>query len=665
MQSPTSYPEQCPSPERCHRRDRSRICTSRRLRLLALLFVVACSLMILLVIDLFQARQNMLEAAVTLHSSASLTTLASLHKSRSFERIRSTLVTAEGDLTAAQERLLPLNPILSRLGRVPVVGPQLSAAPGLCGTALDATRAAIHLVDGLAPAETVLARTGSPSPLRVLVPSLGRGAVQFRLARRFADRAQVDVAGLSPHTGDSVLDAVIHQLRVDVPIIVASSRWLAVSPALLGLRGPSTELILVQDPRELRATGGFIGAAGMATLEDGHARIDIGSSVLPHEITSVAPPSPEVLYTPESTWLFRDSNWSPDFPLSARLARWFYGRDTGHWAGGVIAIQSSAVPPLLALTGPVYLPAYSEWVDAGNVAALADRYINGSYHGPSRSGGTDDVRKQFVGAVLAAVLPRIEALPIVRWPSLATLLSRETNQGEILLYDRRPQVEAAIRSIHADGAFLPVRGDMLAIVDDNRSYNKINPYVREQVAYTVRIRPDLTIDASLHIRYHVLPSPSDLEGCSLCSLTGNTHDYQDFLRVFVPNGAEIETVTGMDLWKPRLAYGMMQVAGRVLAHEGQTHPVTIRYRLPANVFQSTAFQRYRLTVWHQPGTSKQVGVRIEGIHGVHIDGREFVQTNFQSTSDRRIEFSITGAVTPRTIDLPAVMTKDPYVPRLP
>src|SRR5947209_10222002 len=92
----------------------------------------------------------------------------------------------------------------------------------------------------------------------------------------------------------------------------------------------------------------------------------------------------------------------------------------------------------------------------------------------------------------------------------------------------------------ADGLLQAAPGDYLAVIDDNRSYNKLNPYVHESAEYRVEVGSDLWLNATLRLRYHVAPSPADLHGAGPAfGLQGSKHDYQDFLRVYVPTGARL------------------------------------------------------------------------------------------------------------------------------
>ena len=52
-------------------------------------------------------------------------------------------------------------------------------------------------------------------------------------------------------------------------------------------------------------------------------------------------------------WLFRDANWSPDFPTSANMARDLYKLGHGRDIANVVAFDPYAAQLMLAAIGPV------------------------------------------------------------------------------------------------------------------------------------------------------------------------------------------------------------------------------------------------------------------------------------------------------------------------
>jgi hypothetical protein len=625
---------------------------------------------VLATVQLVAARHHLLLGVRELRSAQDAARLGPTDTETAFGRTRHTLQRAEGEFESARSDLSLWSPLLVRLGWMPLVGDQLAAAPPAADAALYTTRSALHLVDGLSRLWPAIAPGAPRKPLsKGLAAALRLGHGQFLAAASDADRAALALHHLPDHSGIASLDAGRRELRDRIPILRTASRWLAAAPVLLGDTRPSHYLVVLQDPAELRATGGFIGAADFVTVRDGSISSLFTSSALPHEIDSVATPLPEALYTAEGPWIFRDANWSPDFSLSARLERWFYGEDTGRWADGVISVLDPAITRILAATGPVYLPPYGVMVDSDNMEALAERYVNGSYHGPSRQGSSDTVRKQFIGDVISALMQRLQSLPRERWPALLQAVSESIARREIMLYDRRADIETVAAMSGADGRLLPVTGDFLYVVDDNRSYNKLNPYVHEWAEYRAELFPDLRVEATLTIHYQVAPSPPDLEGAGPgFGIAGSKHDYEDFLRVYVPWGARLQQLSGVDRWAPAPGYGFTQFAGRLLLREGQRGIATVRYQLPTNVLAGSSFTRYNLTLRHQPGGNlRSVHVLLSAMQGLKLRvgrgaGRRF-QRIIPQDRDAHLTVSLDGAVRAKVVPLVAPHGPiDPYIP---
>lgn len=621
--------------------------------------------------QLLSARHHLMLGARDLSVVAPLLkTSLLLHAPAADARARATLVRAKGEFAAARSDLSFWSPLLAHLGWVPGLGDQLTSAPPAADAAFYSSSAALHLIDGLSPAHPALVDPPSRTPLVVrILPALQASHRQFLAAEADANRAAEALRRLPQHSGNGPLDRASATLRRDLPVLQGASAWLGLTPLLLGAQQPSHYLFAWEDPAELRATGGFIGAADFFTLHRGSMASTFTGSVLPHEVDSVVTPLPEAYYDPEAFWIFRDSNWSPDFPLSARLERWFYGEDTGRWADGVIDFVDSGVSDILAATGPVYLSGYGRWVNARDVVALAQQHVNGPYKGPLQGGTPDTVRKQFLGAVMTALIDRLQTLPPSRWPALGSALAQAVARRDILLYDRRPAVESAIWAAGADGSLRAGPGDYLSIVDDNRSYNKINPYVREWAEYRADLRRDLSVEATLTIHYHVAPSPSALEGAGPgFGLWGTKHDYQDFLRVYVPPRAHLETMSGLDPWAPKPAYGLTQLAGRVLVLQGQTRTVTIRYTIPGRALAATQGGRYVLTVRRQPGANlASIHVTVRAAGDMAITTGQGTEPTFNATlsldRDAHLHLPLQGALHPTNATLPTTFTpRDPYIP---
>jgi hypothetical protein len=628
--------------------------------LLAGLVVAACTVQLLL------ARAHLLAGA----RDASLAT-AALHDPLRIRNpaqravLRTEIGTARDQFAAARDDLSAWTPLLDHLGWVPRIGRELAAAGPAADVSYGSTDAALQLIDGLTPVLQTLDDRHSTAPrLPRLTAALARGQPEFVRARADTELASAALGRLPGTFGRPSVDRLLRRLRQEIPMLRTATAWLALTPELLGVGTPAHYLFVWQNPAELRATGGFLGASDFITVDRGRITHHFYGHILPHEISWPPMPLPEEMYTPESNWLFEDSNWSPDFPLSARFERWFYGEDTGSWASGVVDFLDTATPDLLRATGPVYLPGYHRWVNAANVTPLAQHFVSSHYNGPKSTASIDVARKHFFYAVLKALLARTEHLPIDRLPAVGAVLSRMVQRRELQLFDHRPDVEAAIKSTGADGRLSPGSGDYLYVVDDNRSYNKLNPYVHERAGYAVTITPSLWLDVTLTIQYYVAPSPPDLEGGGPnWGLWGTKHDYQDFLRVYVPRGAVLESMSGLDRWAPQPAYGATQFAGRLLIRENHRATVVIHYRVPPNVFAASD-HRYHFRVQHQPGADLQtLQVTVRAGASVTVNGGRSYATVLPLDGDAGLAVAVGGQVEARPVRLPPLPARpDPYIP---
>src|SRR5947209_19208587 len=233
----------------------------RRLRL-RYLVVLGCLLVMALVglaaYDLAAARDRLVRGSDELHAARALVSpLARFEEPAVRARLREHLAAANREFGDARAHLGLWRPMLGHLGWVPGVGEQLSAAPDATDAAFYTTRAALSLMDGLAPVWVLVSAPGAGGSLVPrLLPLVSRARPRFAAARADVDRASSAAAQLPVHTGNRSLDSAAARLREALPPLRVGLRWLVVTPQMLGAGGPSSFLLLLQDPAELRATGG-------------------------------------------------------------------------------------------------------------------------------------------------------------------------------------------------------------------------------------------------------------------------------------------------------------------------------------------------------------------------------------------------------------------------
>ncbi len=97
----------------------------------------------------------------------------------------------------------------------------------------------------------------------------------------------------------------------------------------------------------------------------------------------------------------------------------------------------------------------------------------------------------------------------------------------------------------ADGAVRPGVGDFLMVVDSNVGYNKVNPNIRQEIAYDVDLRHPRVPTATTTITYtHLLDAP---HRCKSPAAYSDDYSYSalmarcyaNFLRVLIPSGSQL------------------------------------------------------------------------------------------------------------------------------
>jgi Protein of unknown function (DUF4012) len=564
-------------------------------------------------VALVYARQSMDRGIRDLDGAQSVLAPALVKKSptTSLLRAQADVRSAQVEFSGAHTRIELLRPVLEHLSWVPHFGQDLAAAPSLSGTA-------VHLADGLEPllaglrplAKEVEARSSGrqkimarlTARIRLSAPSFQSACDQFQGAEN--ERAQV------PRNLSGPARRAVHRLDARLPNLLKLCRGLLLAPRILGDPTPTSYLVAYQDSQELRASGGFLGSAGVVRVRHGLATEAFQSVAAgPAENVSIPAPEPMVLYNYEFAWLFRDSNWAADFPTTAALERYFLSLDFHEHVHNVIDLTPDGAAAFLRGTGPLYLPEYSRWVNAGNVGTLADYYAHWTKTpGPYQLANPEVRRKQFILIVSSHILHRLDHLSATQIVDLAESLGTAISQRGVQFQFADPQLEAFARSLGASGEVNPARSDYLYLVDSNLSYNKVSPYVHIGLSYQATVRHDRWLDVHLKIYMKDGPIPPRLlsrfqgEGPG-GGFLGNKTDYADFVRIFAPAGAQLVDQSGWTQpWTPGTVYRKTMFCGYVIVPYLQSRTINLHYVVPPNVFSRTGGTSYRLLIQHQPGS---------------------------------------------------------------
>jgi hypothetical protein len=281
-------------------------------------------------------------------------------------------------------------------------------------------------------------------------------------------------------------------------------------------------------------------------------------------------------------WVFRDANWSPDFPTSAKQLQALYELDTGVATDGVIAINQKVLPGVLDSLGPIMPEGYSERVTAANAIAKIEEY----WATPRPEELPADWwshRKDMLGALLRATLPRLLSAEVDK-AKLARALIDSLRAKDILIYINDAATVTS-PSLLSTGFLYQGKEDALTIVDSNLGYNKVNGNIDERADYAVHIDGSGEMTATLAITYTNL-SPATGAYCVHQPLYQGSYAnlaqgcYWDYVRVYVPAGAQFVGAAGLVDVTKGVESGRAVFGGFLLLDRGDRKVVRFTYRLP-------------------------------------------------------------------------------------
>ena len=527
--------------------------------------------------------------------------------------LRDRFARLETDLMNVGTQAGPFLAISKGLGWLPGIGAEAAAAPELLQLGQQTATAGRAALDGALVVLEASQAGGEDSTLTRVTAALQASEPDWAVAETALNNVATIRDGLDISTLDPRIAGALAQLDTYLPLLRTAVSLGKVAPALMGADEPRTYLLLAQNSEELRPTGGFISGVGLITIDGG----DLGDMDFSDSYTVFNPDVDHPLAPPDlertmgaQILVFRDSNWSADYPAAASVAQSLYQLDTGTATDGVFAFDIEATRRLIGAMEPLALPGYDEPVTSQNLAAamrevwaapvdiettVVDRETSQWWRH----------RKDFMGDLAAAARAKVEAGE-VDFGALAQAVYSSLQEKHILLSVNDPATMALLRDSGWAGAVDPGEADYLFVVDSNVGWNKVNTLVDRSTRYTVRPLADGSAEAELRLAY--THRGQTIEGpCVQEVHYGDTYEdlrrycYFNYLRVYVPDGAQLLDAQGFEPDSVDQAFGeagSTVFSGFVVTPSGGEHEVTLRYRLPASVFQDGL---YRLRIQKQAG----------------------------------------------------------------
>ncbi len=385
-----------------------------------------------------------------------------------------------------------------------------------------------------------------------------------------------------------------------------------VAPYLLGIDGKRTYLVIFQNDKELRPTGGFLTAYSVMSVEDG--KFEPVSSNDIYNLDALYSPqivAPEPIikylkgpYVLNKNLRLRDMNWSPDFSETMNLFTEAIKEADIKDIDGVIAVDTHLLVNLLDVLGPIGVPGFGNYSTKITPECNCPQVIYelesfADTEGPIVWDPLDptriiyappnyDNRKKIIGPLMNSILANAMGQPKDKLPDLFEAAFKSLTEKHVLFYLFDDKAQSAVESFGIAGKINEYEGDYLHINDANLGGRKSNIYVTQEVNQQVEVDRDGSIVKTLTITYK---NPEKHDGW-LNSVLPN------WVRIYVPKGSELLALEGVeDKKEPYEEFGKSVFAGFFELRPEGVAKVTAKYKLPFKVDSE-----YKLFLQKQPGT---------------------------------------------------------------
>jgi hypothetical protein len=423
--------------------------------------------------------------------------------------------------------------------------------------------------------------------------------------------------------------------------IINGKPLLEVAPYILGSTEEREYLIIFQNDKELRPTGGFITAYSIAKVNNGRFEPVVSSDIynLDDNYTPTIKAAEPIIkyikgpYILSPNYRLRDMNWSVDFSDSMNTFLSEAEKAGIDTVDGIIAVDTQLLVNILNAIGPIEVPGYGQFsteiveeCDCPQVIYELESFadVEGpvvwSENEPGKivfAPANYDNRKKIIGPLMNSILSNTLGQPKEKMPALFEAAFNSVNEKHVLLYMRDEKAQDALVKFGIAGTLKSdFVGDYLYINDANLGGRKSNLYVTQEVDQQIDVKKDGSVQKTLTITYK---NPASYDGW-LNSVLPN------YVRIYVPKGSELLDISGLeDKQNPYEEYGKTVFAGFFELRPQGVAKVTLTYTLPYKITDS-----YQIFIQKQPGT----GGHLYSLNvGKNLD-------EFYLTTDKEVDYKV-------------------------
>lgn len=484
---------------------------------------------------------------------------------------RQDVVVAHDELVKTKANLAVLKKDVDSIGFlsfIPFLGSYYSDLAHFVNAAGFGVNGGITTTESLIPYADVLGLKGKGSfvsgsaedRIRLAVKTMGKVVTKIDAIQKDLTEAKNEIDKVNPnrYPNIGVFKKVRSQISIvknltdtSVQTVEQGKPLIKLLPDLLGENSSKKYLVLFQNDKELRPTGGFLTFYAIFRVEEGVVKVDTSSDIynLDNSIPS-HPPAPRIIekYLPKvDRFYIRDSNLSPDFQESMKTFRDFYNKSTvKQKIDGIIAIDTHLLVHILDILGEVQAAGLTfntkndPRCDCPEVVYVLEDHTTRPVNYVKEN------RKGIIGELLFAIMDKaLKSSPKQYWGKLFQQGMSDIQNKHILFSLENKDAQAGVESLNWAGKIRDFSGDYLHINDANFGGAKSNLFTKQSVKVEYSIQNGGEITETVTIEYKNFHPYSDcnLERGGLC-LNAILRDFQ---RVYVPKGSELVSSKGSEV----------------------------------------------------------------------------------------------------------------------
>lgn len=403
----------------------------------------------------------------------------------------------------------------------------------------------------------------------------------------------------------------LEMFREAASFVTNGKPLLETAPYLLGIDRERTYLVLFQNDKELRPTGGFMTGYSIMKVNKGSfspvSSSDIYNLDAKYKPTTVAPdPIVKYLkgpYVLSNKLRLRDMNWSPDFAESMKL--FIQEAKTVGITGidGIISVDTQVLVYLLDAIGKIGVPGFGNFSTENDPRCNCPNVIYeledfADIEGPVvwDPAGTGkiiyapanyDNRKKIIGPLMNSILANAMGQPKDKLPKLFEAGFKSLIEKHVLLYLFDSKSQDAVSSFGIAGTIKSTSGDYLHVNDASLGGRKSNLYVTNEISQEYTTSKDGYVEKTLTLTYK---NPMKQDGWLNSVLP-------DWVRIYVPKGSTLISFDGVeDKAEPYEEFDKTVFAGFFKLRPEGVSKLTLKYKLPIK-----AKGEVNLLIQKQPG----------------------------------------------------------------